>query len=282
TGFKSDFEPRTCPEKGEVPEEILDGVRPPLLRARIEYLRQLISSASPTSHTVTNSHPHLNWAREQGLADYQRTLRIEVTLAMLAAGTADNAQAMLEPLHLLSHNGATGHRELEYLYCAAKAHQTQGRLHESARLYNRYAFVAMQCLREEAQLPTRILKHADKISAQRDDVGTRLPARYRRAYSFIVDNLERPDLSVCEVADEIGVTERALQSTFKRFLGLSPSEVIRRQRMERIRAELMEHPDGSNASLLGVANRWGVQHRSTLTNGWRKQFHEAPTEILKG
>jgi transcriptional regulator GlxA family with amidase domain len=97
----------------------------------------------------------------------------------------------------------------------------------------------------------------------------------------VLDNLDRRDLSVREVAAEIGVTERALQSAFKNFLGLSPTELIRRQRMERIRAELTDRSYSSDRGVLGAASKWGVQNRSTLVNGYRKQFHEAPSETLE-
>ncbi|NIF99764.1 hypothetical protein F3J18_31625, partial [Burkholderia sp. Ax-1720] len=41
-----------------------------------------------------------------------------------------------------------------------------------------------------------------------DDVSARLPAKYRRAYRYVLDNLDRADLSVREIATQIGVTER--------------------------------------------------------------------------
>jgi len=107
-----------------------------------------------------------------------------------------------------------------------------------------------------------------------------LPAKYRRAYRYMQENLDRADLSVRELAIEIGVTERALQTAFKNFLGLSPTELIRRQRMERIRAEL-EDPFTSERNILGAANKWGVQNRSTLVSSYRKQFNEAPSETLE-
>ena len=53
-----------------------------------------------------------------------------------------------------------------------------------------------------------------------------------------------------------------------------------RQRMERIRAELLQDSFTSDRSVLCAANKWGVQNRSTLVSGYRKQFHEAPSETL--
>jgi AraC-like DNA-binding protein len=117
-------------------------------------------------------------------------------------------------------------------------------------------------------------------TGQLDDISARLPAKYRRAYRYMQENLNRHDLSVREIAAEVGVTERALQSAFKNFLGLSPTELIRRQRMERIRAELLSDSLESERSVLRIANKWGVQNRSTLVSGYRKEFQEAPSETL--
>ncbi len=84
-----------------------------------------------------------------------------------------------------------------------------------------------------------------------------------------------------DVAAEVGVTERALQSAFRRSLGLSPTELIRRLRMERIRGELLDDSLNGERTVLTTANKWGVQNRSTLLNNYRKQFHEAPSETLR-
>jgi hypothetical protein len=32
--------------------------------------------------------------------------------------------------------------------------------------------------------------------------------------------------------------------------------------------------------VLDVAKKWGVQHRSTLINGYRRVFQEAPSETM--
>ena len=106
-----------------------------------------------------------------------------------------------------------------------------------------------------------------------------MPAKYRRAYRYLMENLDQRDLSVRELAAQIGVTERALQAAFKTYLGLSPSELIRQRRMERIREELTRE-DGSATGVLDAAHKWGIQHRSTLINSYRKVFNDAPSETL--
>ena len=256
-------------------------VETPLLRERIVYLHHLRELARGDRTAIEGVIAHLNWAQRAGLQEYVYTTRLEVVLATLALDAPQLAETLLEPLHRADYAGATGRRQLEYLYCVAKLRQAQGRTRESMQYYSRYALITTQCLRDDALAIAPFVNRAPRNTPQLDDVGARLPAKYRRAYRYLQENLDRRDLSVREVAAEVGVTERALQTAFKNFLGLSPTELIRRQRMERIRAELLNDPSVSDRNVLHTANKWGVHNRSTLVSCYRRQFQEAPSETLE-
>ncbi len=129
------------------------------------------------------------------------------------------------------------------------------------------------------QAALAIARCGTQAAAPSDDVSARLPGKYRRAYRYLMERLDQRELSVREIAAHIDVTERALQAAFKAYLGLSPSELIRRQRMERIRGELLSDAPRA-ASVLEIASRWGIQHRSTLVNGYRRMFDEAPSQTF--
>ncbi|MGE8506026.1 MAG: helix-turn-helix transcriptional regulator [Paraburkholderia terricola] len=271
----------TASDEADLHEVGALSVRTPLLCERIGYLRQLRALASGERGAMDRITAHLNWAQQHGLGDYLRTTRLEVVLAALACDAPQLAESLLEPLHRTDHAASTGHRQLEYLYCVAKTHQALGRSREGMVFFGRYALIATQCLRDDSQVLTSYSGRAARQAPQLDDVAARLPARYRRAYRYLQENLDRRDLSVREVAAEVGVTERALQSAFKHSLGLSPSELIRRLRMERIRADLLDDSFSGDRTVLLTANKWGVQNRSTLVSGYRKQFHEVPSETLE-
>ncbi|WP_118179568.1 helix-turn-helix domain-containing protein [Paraburkholderia phosphatilytica] len=257
-------------------------VKSPLLRIRIEALKTQRAAANGDRTAFPKMLEHLNWARDEKLPDYLRTVRLEAALAALAGAAPQLAESVLDPLiSQCSPQPFTGQRQIEYLYCFSKTRQHQGRVQEAWQLYSRYTLVAMQCLRDNSHLHRPLVERVAKVSSQLDDVGARLTGKYRRAYHFVLENLNRRDLSVREVAAEIGVTERALQNAFRSLLGLSPRELIRRERMERIRAELMNGAAQGDGSVLRAASRWGVENRSTLVHSYRKQFHEAPSETLE-
>ncbi len=254
---------------------------PRLLRQRIQYLLQLRHLSTGNFAAAERLQNHLSWAMGAELEHYQQALRIEIALAALAADASRLAQNSLD----LNHFGqgqaqyASIRNNFEYFYCLAKTAQQTGRLDEALNHYSRYALLSMQSMRTFTLPPDfrQPKRNNIKTAAPSDDFSARLPGKYRRAYNYLIDNLSRADLSVREVAAHIGVTERALQLTFKTHVGLSPTEVIRRQRMERIRSALLNE---SGISIADVAEKWGVQNRSTLVNSYRKEFHEAPSDTL--
>ncbi|MGI4858443.1 MAG: helix-turn-helix transcriptional regulator [Janthinobacterium lividum] len=249
-----------------------------LLRARYECLQNLRMLAHGNRDGYLGLDAHLRWAQQEGLTDYQRALRVEIAVAALSGGLSNLAEQILQPVSEQARESG-GRRLLEYQYCIAKVRWDQGRTQDWHRLYSRYALLALRAIRDESRVATPYsVREAGRPDAPLDDVAARLPAKYRRAYRYLLANLERRDLSVREVAAEINVTERALQTAFKNFVGLTPTEVIRRRRMESIHAELsnQDHDGG----VLDTAHRWGVMHRSTLVNGYRKYFDEVPSETL--
>lgn len=255
----------------------------PLLAQRLEYLAHLQRFAFGAKGHCERLDPHLKWAAASGLAEYHRSLCLEVSVAAVATQAPHTAETMLG--HCRVGNGvAHQHKRwyLEYLYCLSKVRQQQGRGHESTELYGRYALASISHVRADSILmPAVTAEAASPAGAQprADDVSARLPAKYRRAYRYLMEHLDQRDLSVRELAAQIGVTERALQAAFKTHLGLSPSELIRQRRMERIREELTRE-DGGATGVLDAAHKWGIQHRSTLINSYRKVFQEAPSETL--
>ncbi|WP_323123305.1 helix-turn-helix transcriptional regulator [Burkholderia alba] len=254
-------------------------VRIPLLRLRADYLDQVSNATGTEWQAIDGLLKHVNWARVQSLNEYQRTLRLEVALAMLTRDAVQAVEVILEPLSS-GQMGVSGHQQIEYLYCVAKTLQMQGRLQEAQQVYSRYALMSMGSVREALSSRVPFIERKVREMAQLDDIGARLPARYRRAYNFLLENLEHADLSVSDIAAEIGVTERALQGAFKQFLNMSPTELVRHLRMERIRSELVDSVD-SNGKILAIGNRWGVLDRSVMTKTYRKHFDEAPSRTRK-
>jgi AraC-like DNA-binding protein len=275
----AEFEPHEAPTRNSNPH----GTLLPILAGRLQHLRHVVALASGEAAAGESLMVHVNWSRKAGLVDYHRSLCLESTLAAIAGHTTVLAESMLDASGAANTQRSQHARwYLDYLYCRAKILQQQLRTQEFAQFYGRYALASIQHVRADSMSMPAVAteRMQSPRSVQRsDDVSARLPAKYRRAYRYLMDNLDQKDLSVREVASHVGVTERAIQAAFKNHLGLSPSELIRRQRMERIRDDLLDD-DAPIARVLDVANKWGVCHRSTLINGYRRVFQEAPSETM--
>jgi AraC-like DNA-binding protein len=278
-GLTGDAAPRVAPQRPAALRLLTGVIEDQLLRGRVEFLDGLARLAGGERDAQQQIVAHAEWAGKQGIQNYQSAVRIEIVLASLAGGVSSLAESVLVLL-TAEVRMPQSHRQLEYLYCLAKLRHLQGRSGESLEVYTRYALAAVNCIRDEAGALARYGQRIARAPEQLDDIGTRLPARYRRAYRYLLDNLERKDLSIREIAAQVGVTDRALQSAFKTSLGSTPTEIIRRLRMERIRAELEADDSAHEQGILATAVKWGVSNRSTLVNSYRREFNESPSDTL--
>ncbi|VFR53693.1 Transcriptional regulator, AraC family [plant metagenome] len=243
-----------------------------------QHLRTL---AEGGQHGLAALHDTVQWAAGLGMPEYARFLRLDLAVAALAGGAPDVARQALESF---GEPGVSmprgGHWLLDYLFCQAELPRRQGRRTEADAHYRRYCLLAMKRTREQAMTMNTLVPlpaRREQVAAA-DDISARLVGKYRRAYAYLVEHLDQPDLSVKEVAAHIGVTERALQLAMRSSIGISPTQLIRRLRMERIHSELLS--EGSSKNVLAIAAKWGVRHRSTLANAYRREFNESPTDTI--
>lgn len=201
-------------------------------------------------------------------------MHVEIALAALAGGHVDLAEQSLQRGR---HADPRDRRwSLDQRYCQAKIAMLKGDGAAAFKAYAAYTAEALQCLRSETQVIKPLDGMAPPAAQPSDDISARLPAKYRRAYRYIADHYRNNDLSTGEIAAHIGVTERALQLAFRENLGMSPTAVLRRMRLDAVRAELLAE-DGAGDGILKTAHRLGLKSRSSLIRGYRKQFNEAPS-----
>jgi AraC-like DNA-binding protein len=250
-----------------------------LLTARLDFLAHLLRLAYDGAAVFDKALSLLSGLDAVGWGGHGMSARHELALACIAGAQHDGLRRLMhwQAASAGPHGPRSGNFEHEY--CLAKLGEQSGRQDIYIAHYRRYATQAMIQVRRACayiSVPTPF-RHTTPENV-RDDIGSRLPGRYRRAYQYILANLPRRELSVRHVADSIGVTERALQLAFREHLGLSPSALIRRCRMERIRSDLSEGAASHGATTLVVAQRWGVASRSALRNGYHSAFGESPRE----
>jgi AraC-like DNA-binding protein len=250
--------------------------RPALLSLHQELLHSMASlangeCASPATAIAARI------ARQAPNPDFEFFALLEMTLAAFAGGQDELG---VELIGVLSKRGGRMHHDVDYFYSMAKAANRRGDHAQALKFYCQYTTEALRCLRSEAP-PTRAAGTARTHGAAliNDEVTARLPAKYRRAYRYIIDNIDREDLTTREVAAEMNVTMRTIQLVFKRALGVTPCGLIRSLRLEGIRNDLLDE-NGPASSIYDTANRWGLKSRSTLAKGYRKHFNESPSQTI--
>jgi AraC-like DNA-binding protein len=255
----------------------------PLVAQRLRHLAELPPLQSPPTEAAAHMLKGLAWIRGQQLSGFETAQRIESALMLIARG-AFTAAADIIALYTANETQARCHRHaLDLHFCMFKLHLSQGRSAEALRWYRLHSQETVLALRSQAarRMLNSYLGTAHTNAVAPDDPDrNRLPLRYRRAYQYIVENLHDENLSVSQVSTHLGVTVRSLQLAFRTHLGLSPGELIRHRRMERIREELCSH--AGQRDLVAVAHRWGIKSRSTLATSYRDRFAESPMQTLHG
>jgi len=100
----------------------------------------------------------------------------------------------------------------------------------------------------------------------------------RRACALIDARISEP-LSVQTLAREIGVSVRSLQEGFRRSMGNTPLQFIRRRRLERLHASL-EAAD-PNASVTDLMLDCGIVNFGRFARYYRRRFGCRPSETLR-
>ena len=263
----------------------------PFAAQRLQHLQQLLSREGGSVSAAAQVGQALAWLRERRLVAFETEARIEAARVLIGRDALQAAGDVIAPLTAHEQQAQRGRHGQELAYCMARLYQHQGRAEDALRLYRRHAQLALLALRHEGgrKPAPRFLEQPQPAAQGRtrvaagvpagDAVRMRLPLRYRRAYQYIVEHLNDENMSVRQVAAHVDVTERALQLAFRTHLGMTPAELIRTRRMERIRDDLCQ--DTSGRGVREVAARWGITNRSTLSNSYRLHFDETPTQTLQ-
>ena len=111
--------------------------------------------------------------------------------------------------------------------------------------------------------------------------GTRppVPKLLQRAVDLVQAHAAEP-LTVEDVATATGMSVRALQQGFRRYVGCTPTEYLRDVRLDRVH-EALRAGDPSSTTVTDVAFRWGFTHLGRFAGEYRRRFAESPSVTLR-
>jgi len=108
---------------------------------------------------------------------------------------------------------------------------------------------------------------------------TRLtPGYLRKAEEFMTEHLDEP-ITLISIAEEIGVSARALQVAFRAHRSYSPMQFLKERRLELAHQRLLEAAPGTTVAAIAMAA--GMDHLGRFSLEYKKRFGESPSETLR-
>ena len=101
----------------------------------------------------------------------------------------------------------------------------------------------------------------------------------REAEDYMSIYLNRP-MTLLEICEAVGVSERTLIYAFRERTGLSPKAYLKGLKLNRLRKDLKE-ADPRTQSVHHVARTWGFDHSGALAKDYRRLFGELPSQTLE-
>lgn len=130
------------------------------------------------------------------------------------------------------------------------------------------ASVVVSCLPTSAELEP---EPTDRACAK--------PALVRKAIEFIDANAHN-DITISDIAAAVYVTPRTLQYAFRRHLDVSPTEYLRRVRLDHAHRQLLR-ADPATTTVSAVAAQWGFAHTGRFSALYRRTYGRAPSTTLR-
>ncbi|MCF8474047.1 MAG: AraC family transcriptional regulator [Emcibacter sp.] len=117
--------------------------------------------------------------------------------------------------------------------------------------------------------------YSDALLAQEIQVA---PKHVRQAENYIHEHLKDP-LSIDDLVEVTGVSQRSIFEGFKNFRGTTPMKYILQLRLEKVRKELQK--SGSDRTVTDIALKWGFNQLGRFAVSYKKIYGESPSETLK-
>jgi AraC-like DNA-binding protein len=115
-----------------------------------------------------------------------------------------------------------------------------------------------------------------KVSLTREPCGA-APRHVKWAENFIRAEAAKAP-TIAEIANEAGVSVRALSDAFRRFRNTTPGAFLREQRLQGVRDALLAA--GPGETVASIASCWGYVNFGMFARAYQQRFGELPSKTL--
>lgn len=127
---------------------------------------------------------------------------------------------------------------------------------------------------------SRLLMAMDRSPATAAGRNLESESRLIRGFRELLERHAAEDLSVPDIAECLGVSVRTLQTALRAECGASPTELLRRVRLDRARDMLLAS-DPREQTIISIAERCGFSHQGRFSAMYLDTFGELPSESLR-
>ena len=87
-------------------------------------------------------------------------------------------------------------------------------------------------------------------------------------------------MSVSEIAQKYGISEKSLQNSFKALFDLTPNQYMRLLKLNLVHHDLVRG-SASKTAVWKIAQKWGFRHMGRFSKYYKELFGENPSETLR-
>lgn len=127
---------------------------------------------------------------------------------------------------------------------------------------------------------SRLLMAMDNTSMTEEGLTPDSESRLIRRFRDLLERHASEELAVPDIAENLGVSVRTLQLALRSEVGATPSELLRRVRLDRAREMLLAAEPGQE-TIISIAERCGFTHQGRFSALYLDTFGELPSESLR-
>lgn len=203
-------------------------------------------------------------ARTDGLDAH--TVQVPVAALRVAAGDVD---AVVQFERLVPSSAAV---EQQWALCATYVHQVLESDVGSSPLVSKAA--------TEMAAAVVLACFAHSLDRAPADQRRATPATVRRAVAFVEGHAAEP-IGLADIAEAARLSPRGLQTALRRHLDTTPSELLRRVRLDGARRDLVRGDPADGSQVAAVALRWGFASPRHFATAYRRAYGETPSTTLR-
>lgn len=127
---------------------------------------------------------------------------------------------------------------------------------------------------------SRLLMAMDNTAVAEEGLNPDSESRLIRRFRDLLERHASEELAVPDIAENLGVSVRTLQLALRSEVGATPSELLRRVRLDRAREMLLAAEPGQE-TIISIAERCGFSHQGRFSALYVDTFGELPSESLR-